>query len=387
MKALFTAYSLSRRYGGIFNTMRLLGRALAEAGVSVSAVGVADEFSEPDRASWKPVVPQSCPALGSRAFGYAPELARVLGENAADLVHAHGLWTYTSLASRRHCQDRRLPYMVSPHGMLDPWALRQSRWKKRMAWSFYEKAHLAGATCLHALCSAEVEAIRAVGLRNPVCVIPVGVELPVGLPGVAPWSGQIPPGEKVLFYFGRLHPKKGLKELLAGWTAAAGSPAPAWHLVIAGWDQIGYEPELRAVLAGRPAAGRVHFLGGLSEPNKAAAFAQADAFVLPSFSEGLPMVVLEAWANAKPALITPQCNLPIGYQRGAAIQIQPDPASITSGLHTLFAMSEIERQAMGQRGRALIEERFLWPQVAAEFQAVYAWISGRGNKPSCLVQD
>ncbi len=386
MKVLFTAWSLSRKYGGIYNTMRLLGRALGEAGVSMAAAGVEDEFSEPDRASWHPMVPQFCPPMGPRSLGYAPNLLAKLDAMAPDVVHAHGLWTLTSRTSLRYCRSQRRPYVVSPHGMMDPWALRQSRWKKRLAWGFYEKAHLSGASCLHALCTAELEAIRAAGLSNPVCVIPVGVELPTGEPGPAPWIGKIPAGEKILFSFGRLHPKKGLKELVTGWTSGGRPQGQGWHLVIAGWDQIGHEPELRALIAGRPDANRIHFLGALSEADKIAAFAHCDAFVLPSFSEGLPMVVLEAWAQAKPALITPRCNLDLGYERGAAIRIEPDPVSIAAGLQKLFALPDAERRAMGERGRTLIKERFLWPKVAADFRSVYAWISGAAGKPACVVE-
>lgn len=385
MKVLFTAWSLSRKYGGIYNTMRLLGRALNDSGVSMAAAGVVDEFSTQDLPSWQPLAPKLCPPAGPRSLGYAPGLATVLDDCAPDVVHAHGLWTLTSRTSLLYCRSQRRPYVVSPHGMMDPWALRQSRWKKRLAWSVYEKAHLSGASCLHALCTAELEAIRAAGLRNPVCVIPVGVELPAGGPGPAPWNGKIPPGEKVLFYFGRLHPKKGLKELVTAWTSDRLSREHGWQLVLAGWDQIGHEPELRAAIAGRPGAGRVHFLGALSEADKVAAFAHCEAFVLPSFSEGLPMVVLEAWTHSRPALLTPACNLPIGFERGAALRIEPNPDAIITGLEKFFSLPDSERQVMGRRGRALIEERFLWPRVAAEFKSVYEWISGQSCQPECVV--
>jgi len=386
MKALFTAYSLSRHYGGIFNSMRLLARALPGEGVNVEAVGVEDEFSAEDASSWAQIPARTCPSFGPRSFGYAPTLREAIEASDSQLVHVHGLWTYASLASHRHCRKRRLPYVISPHGMLDAWAMRNSRWKKHIALGLYEKAHLDGAHCLHALCQAELEAIRAAGFRNPVCVIPVGVELPDAIPGPPPWVGRVPAGDKVLFYFGRLHPKKGLRELVESWTSGTSADAAGWHLVIAGWDQINYAPALRQAIAARPAAGRIHFLGPLSEAQKADCYAGADAFVLPSFSEGLPMVVLEAWAHSKPVLMTPYCNLPIGYQRGAAVSIEPSRASITHGLNTLFEMSEAERHRMGRHGRLVVEEQFTWPKVAAEFRSVYDWLTGRSGRPDCLAK-
>ena len=85
---------------------------------------------------------------------------------------------YPSLASRRWSRRVCRPYLVSPHGMLDPWAVRHAAWKKRVAGWWFENAHLAGAACLHALTASEARAIRAYGLTNPICVVPNGVDLP-----------------------------------------------------------------------------------------------------------------------------------------------------------------------------------------------------------------
>lgn len=390
MKALFTAYSLSRQNGGIFTIMRCLARSLGDAGVTVAAAGVADEFSAEDASLWGGVSPTFCPSVGPRSLGYAPSLPGALKASSAEVVHVHGLWTYVSLASHRHCRKFRLPYVVSPHGMLDAWALRHSGWKKRIALGLYEKAHLAEAPCLHAYCHAELKSIRAAGLHNPVCIIPNGIDLPPA--GVVPRSEfRVPSleGRKMLLYLGRLHPKKNLLSLICAWADVQrnSSSAHEWVLAIAGWDQGGYELELKNQCSALRVNHSVVFLGPLFGETKDACYAQCDAFVLPSLSEGLPMVVLEAWAHAKPVLITPQCNLPMGYQRGAALSIDSTPASLTLGLGTLFAMSEAERLEMGNKGRTLVEEQYTWPKVAADFASVYAWLTGSGPKPHRLIAE
>ena len=132
---------------------------------------------------------------------------------------------------------------------------------------------------------------------------------------------------------------------------------------------------------------KISFLGPKHGADKDALLNRADAFVLASHSEGLPMAVLEAWAYRKPVLMTPQCNLQEGFVAGAAIRTQPDSRSIAEGLEILFSMSDSELRRMGLRGRRLVEERFTWPQVALNMKEVYEWMLGGGSPPSCVITD
>ncbi len=205
--------------------------------------------------------------------------------------------------------------------MLDPWALRNSGWKKRLAAKLFEKANIEGAACLHALNAAEAKAIRDYGFTGPVCVIPNGIEAPPAEEPVpaAPWWAKANPGVKTLLYLGRLHPKKSLPNLLSAWSRLDAETRKNWRLVIAGWDEHGHQMGLRRVSSGYHIHDSVTFPGPLFGKDKKDAFWYCDGFVLPSVSEGQPMVVLEAWACGKPVLMTPQCNLPEGFEAGAAV--------------------------------------------------------------------
>jgi poly(glycerol-phosphate) alpha-glucosyltransferase len=120
-----------------------------------------------------------------------------------------------SVASLRWGQATRRACIISPHGMLDPWALEYSRWKKRLALWGYERKHLQTASCLHALSKAEAQAMRAIGLSNPICIIPNGIDTaPPESVGAPSWRRRIPADAKVLLYLGRPDPKKGLPNLL-----------------------------------------------------------------------------------------------------------------------------------------------------------------------------
>ena len=397
MKTLCIMDWVSRTNGGIFEAERRLQQLLhAQMGLGVDVVGLRDAKTDSDLAAWSPLVPTACAVRGPVAFGYAPDLAPALARSGADLAYVAGLWKYPMLAAHRWSRAQRKPLVIAPHGMLEPWAVRRSGAKKKFAGWLFQNAQLRDATCLRALCPPEVESFRAYGLRNPVAVVPNGVDLPSLAETAPPRPAFFPAGRNVLLYLGRIHDKKGLAPLLTAWAQIQNSARNDWLLAIAGWDQGGHEIELkrRATelgLAWSDAAGPVDpnaaviFPGPQFGADKDACFAACDAFILPSFSEGLPMVVLEAWARAKPVLMTSACNLPEGFTAGAALRIEPDAETIEQGLRALFKMSCDARQVLGAKGRTLAERKFDWRTIAAQMAAVYAWALGSGPRPDCVV--
>lgn len=378
--------SLSRKAGGLFESVRSLTFAVVEQSHFDNIVfGLRDDYTDEDRAAWDPLRTRICDTRGPRMFGYAPDLYASLMDSKADLLHNHGIWMYPSVAVRRYARAHSIPYIVSPHGMLDPWAISNSRWKKLLARAVYEGEHLREAACIRALCEEEAQAIRDFGIDTPVCIVPNGIDLPPDEPAPAPrWRDTVPQGRKVLLYLGRIHPKKGLPFLIDAWARVARAKSRTldeWHLVIAGWDQGGHESELKAQVESSGLARSITFAGPQFGEDKRSTYSAADAFVLPSLGEGMPMVVLEAWAHRLPVLITPQCNFGKSFAIGAALRIQPDAASVAAGLEELFRLSDAERAAIGEKGREWVKSRFVWGTIGAEMGRVYDWILGSGPAP------
>lgn len=375
--------SASRQAGGFFQSVRRLSQTLQTTGTQVSVYALRDTHSESDAAEWGDLPPRLFDPLGPATLGFGRGMTGALLAGDHDLVHQHGIWQFLScsVGAWRKRTDR--PVVISPRGMLDPWALNNSVWKKRLAAAFYERANLSGASCIHALCEAERLAIRAYGMRGPVAVVPNGVDPAMGDgPASAPsWASRIPDGAKVMLFLSRIHPKKGLAVLIEA-MAAAGPDAARWHLAVAGWDQGDHQAELEALVDARGLDRRVHFVGPMFGEEKRASLAAADAFVLPSFSEGLPMAVLEAWAFRLPVLMTPQCNLPEGARHGAAIEVQPVAAGLMEGLLRLAAMSDGDRGDMGRNGRALVEAHFSWDTIGDRMSDVYRWACAGGGAPA-----
>jgi glycosyltransferase involved in cell wall biosynthesis len=390
MKVSVLVDSISRNAGGIFDSVRRLCQIQARLGDEISVHTVEDEFTGADRSAWEPIRVSAFRRLGPSAFGYAPGLIQDVVQTRPDIIHSHGMWKFTSVvaihaAARLHC-----PRIIHTHGMVDPWALNQSRAKKLFARFAYENRNLRNAACIRALTHAELRVVRALGFRGPVAVIPNGVDVEPLRTQVRQSVSAVLPGRKVLLYLGRIHPKKGLMNLLRAWAEVTDchlqdSIASEWVLVIAGWDQHGHEHVLRQ-LCGHLALGedRVCFVGPQFGTDKATWYERCDAFVLPSFSEGLPMVVLEAWAHAKPVIITPSCNLPQGDQYGASIVSEPDEQSLAGALKRMLSMTQADREGMGSNGIRLVEECFSWLRVGQQMQEVNDWAVGGRAVPDCV---
>lgn len=390
MRISISTSSISRKAGGLGPVVWALANEYSYIGQDVGLFSLWDAHVEED--CGEPDQRQNVfRRFGPLGLGYSFPLRRALINNHADIYHAHGVWMYPTCASRRAAILRSSPLIISPHGMLDSWALANSKWRKKIVAKLYANANLRSAACIHALCESEYQSIRCYGLRNPVAIIPNGIDLPQqGAKLRPPWDNRLASDRKVMLFLGRIHPKKGLPNLIDAWAQLkVGNNAlvQKWVLAIAGWSQGGHEEQLKKMVSDNGLGDDVTFLGPVFDDRKRACLKNARAFVLPSVSEGMPMSVLEAWSHGLPVMMTAQCNIPEGFGAGAAIEIRPEVESIKHGLARLLSVSDAERREMGLRGRSLIACRFSWPQIAAQMIDVYKWCINGGTPPSCVILD
>ena len=393
MKIGFVTPSISRKGGGLLDAVRRIAQELLLLGEDVVVYSCEDEYSREDAALWRPVPLCLFATIGPSRLGYSAPLRKAVLEADHDVLLTNGMWHYLSaVAVEWHSRTGR-PYMVNPHGMLQPWALAHSGLRKKVAAALYENRHLRNASCIRVLGEAEANAVREYGLTNPLCVIPNGVDLPLtqSKERNTPWpKTSLPPENKVILFLGRIHPKKNIPELLEAWRLVLSQPDPAlqnWMLVIAGWDELQHEKKLKEQCQKLDLAKHVHFAGPLHGTAKTSAYANASAFILPSLSEGLPMTVLEAWSHELPTLITSECNLPEAFAANAAIKIGADRLSIAEALRSFITMSENERSEIARRGRQLAEMKFSWPAIAREMLQVLRWLNGDCVHPRSLTAD
>jgi glycosyltransferase involved in cell wall biosynthesis len=322
-----------------------------------------------------PPVTQFGAVFGRRAVD---ALVPIVGEHA--LAHLHGVWDPLLYAVARAARAIGRPYVVTPHGMLDPWSLAQKRWKKRLAFALGWRAMLDRAAALHLLNADEKGLIVDLGIRAPGVVIPNGIDP----------AEFDPPPDPVVFrrrltalgdhpyvlFLGRLHYKKGLDYLADAFRIVA-ERDPVVHLVVAGPDD-GARSDFERRVAAAGLADRVHVPGAVYGPEKLSAVAGAACFCLPSRQEGFSVAILEALACGTPAIVSDACHFPEVAEVGAGEVVPLDATAIAAALGRVLADAG-RRERMGEAGRGLVTARFTWPAIAARTIETYAGMVGAGS--------
>ncbi len=379
MKLLHVIQTLDPATGGPPCTATRLAAAQAGLGHEVHLVGYAGEGAETRFREATQRVPQRdrlclhwlrAPGLAERLLGREARtcLRGLVGD--FDLIHLHGVWDPILKAAADTARRRRVPYVVTPHGMLDPWCLGQKRWKKRLALALGYRRMLDDAACLHALNADEKRLLAPLGLAGPVVVLPNGVFLEEIEP--LPPAGSFARGRRELdgrpwvLFLSRLHYKKGLDYLAEAFAGVARANQDV-QLVVAGPDG-GARQDFEQQVRQRGLANRVHLVGPLYGPEKLAALRDAACFCLPSRQEGFSIAVLEALACGSPVVISENCHFPEVAETGAGKVVPLDAPAVARALQDVLAGGA---RQMGQAGRRLVETSYTWPRIGRDSLAVY----------------
>jgi glycosyltransferase involved in cell wall biosynthesis len=313
------------------------------------------------------------------SLGVSPAMKLGLRRAAvsASVIHTHGLWMMPNLYPAKVADPRRTPLVLSPRGMMDRWAWRHHRWRKRVMWWVGQAGAVRAAACFHATAPCEAECVRDLGIRAPIAVIPNGVDIPD--PALAP---EHPSTARTLLFLARVHEKKGVDILVRSWRNVQ-DRFPDWRVLIVGPDNGGYSLQMRD-LAARIGVRRLHFKGKIPQAAKSACFASSELYVLPTHAENWGVSIAEALAHGVPAIVgrgAPWSGL---EKRGCGWWIDNSVDALTATLETALALSPRELSARGALGRQWVEEEFTWRSVAQTMRQVYLWLLDRGPKPPCV---
>lgn len=360
MKVLHVISGISRKAGGPSRSSQGLVAALCKAGVDAWIY----PFDNAD--PW---------ILGVRKFTQTLSTQTL---KHFDLVHIHGVWDLRLHKLAVLCRKAGVPYVIAPRGMLEPWSLKQKWLKKRIARFLYQDRDLKKAAALHATAESEAEQFRKLGFKNYCIVSPNGVNLPEGDLGLGERCRCTADCRRALFV-SRMHPKKGVLELVEAWGRVVVSRQSS---VVSGWKcelvytvsgelEKEYEAKVKARVKELGLDDQFIFTGALNDDEKWAAYARADVFVLPTYSENFGIVVAEAlWAGV-PVITTkgtPWSELE-EYKCGKWIDLPAEGSNpsaweaLDEALVSVMAMSDAERGEMGMRGRKLVEEKYTWDAV------------------------
>jgi glycosyltransferase involved in cell wall biosynthesis len=266
--------------------------------------------------------------------------------------------------------------IYSPRGAFSPWAMKHGSVLKRVFWPLFQLNALRQADCFHATAEAEYQDIRRLGFRQPVTVIPNGIDL-----AVKP-AAKNTTTVRTLLFLGRIHVVKGLALLLPAWKAVQ-DQFPQWVLKIVGSDDgyhgpSGYLDQIKR-LASELGLKRVCFAGPLYGDDKLQAYCDANVYVLPSYSENFAVTVAEALSMETPSIVskgTPWSGL---EAHGAGWWIDIGVAPLACCLQDALSRSSKDLTAMGRRGREWMRQDFSWPSIGAKMAETYRWLCDRSR--------
>jgi len=381
MHIVQVASALSRSGAGVHEAVLGIATHLARlSDVQVTVLGTINDPArwQADRLLWEEAGVEVVPVSGTGPRGVLNLLAAAgrLPGRRADIVHGHALWKGEAVAAARLAERSRCPLVISPHGMLEPWAFRNSRLKKFLPWILWERRTLANATLLQAMSGQEADAFVPLGLYNPVSIQPVGLDM-----------GQIQPrparpnGPRTCLFLSRIHPKKGLPILVRAWAKVR---PPDWQLLIAGPDDNGHRGEVERLAASLGLGNGVVLRGPAYAAEKWGLLASADLFILPSYSENFGIVVAEAMAAGLPVITTTGTPWSMLQGKGVGWWVEPTEAAVATALRDAFSRPAAELVAMGKQAALVARQDFTWEQIARSLQAAYSWASAGGEKPPCV---
>ena len=313
-------------------------------------------------------------------MGRSPEMLEGLKKacEEADIIHNNSFWMFPNVYPARAKKRTKCRLINAPRGTLSEWSLKHHWFQKKLfGWFCGQYAAMSATDMWHATCEKEYEEIRALGYRQPVAIVPIGMDVPEIEPRNTLNTRN--EGRKVVF-FGRLHKVKGVDRLVRAWEKAA---RDEWELVIAGPD-CGMLEELKRIVA-ELRLPRVSFVGEINGQAKYEFLANADIYVLPSDTENFGVTVAEALVSGTPVIAsrgTPWQGLE-REKCGRWVPVGEEP--LAASLKEMMAMSDEERATMGARGREWIRRDFSWKGIGAKMKAAYEWLLGQGEKPEWVL--
>ncbi|MCJ7735088.1 MAG: glycosyltransferase [Anaerolineales bacterium] len=389
MHIIHTTSALTPEFGGPVRTVPALCFELAKLGNRVTVVHLdfgkkLDQIELPSHPNLEYISLPVKFRVGLRPIwipGYKSTLLNC-SANQDDLIfHDNGIWLPYSRIVLDVARKIGAKVITTTHGMLEPWAMSYGRLRKLAGWHLYQRKRLMENNVLHATSPDEARNLRDLGLTLPITIIPNGT----ALPGPVDKEIDKKSTKKTLLFLSRIHPKKGLLNLIQ---AMAQIKPPDWKVVVAGYDEGGYQKVVKTAVKDADLEEYFSFPGPIDDRRKWDLYKAADLFILPSFSENFGLVVAEALAAELPVITTkgtPWKDL-VDYNCGW--WVEPSVAGIAASLKHAFSLETKQLKMMGKNGRELVEDKYSWPAVAVKLNEVYLWMLGKNIEvPDTIQQD
>ena len=392
LKLLIVAPSLGPVYGGTSKCIVELAQALGSQGIQVDIVSTNANGETRLNVATHTWIEESThrtlyfPYVGIGDYKLSWSLTKWLLSHIKDydLVQTNAIFSLPNLPAYWSCAFSNTPYVIAPHGMLEPWALSYKSWKKKAYYQLFEKAALKRATSLQMLSPTEATQIKPLKIKTPIVIAPNGVhrqdfDIPVD-PEIFYSAFPETRDKTLILFLGRIDPKKGL-DLLAKAFGQLLIEFPTVHLVVAGPDNTNFLPTVKEYFSTEDCLEAVTFAGMLTGRLKYAALSTADIYTAPSYSEGFSVSILEGMAMGLPCIITTGCNFPEAATAKAAYVVECD----ANELLLAFRRAVKDPKAsisLGTSARQFILENYTWDKIAIKLSKTYHSIAKRATLDS-----
>lgn len=373
MKVLTFVSDIDNRSGGPSRSVPMLVRGLAEVGVDITLMTMQTE-----QMNSHALEGSSAKLKALKEFDKTAVEQYVLDEKF-DLIQIQSMWDPKYHMLVKIAQKHNIPYLITPRGMLEPWSLTQSKWKKKIAMLLYQKSDLNKAACIFTTAEMEAKHVHELGVHVPCSVIPNGIETEG-----YPCRTSIDVVKKQVLFLSRIHIKKGIELLIDAWKKIIDN-FQGWKLVIVGNGEPEYIESLSQRILSLGLTDSVEIKEPVFGAAKLELYQSSALFVLPSFSENFGMVIAEAMSCGVPALTTTNCPWEILNETNTGWCIDLSVENLEKTLRKALAMEPDKLYVMGQRASKLVFENFNYRNVAARTKELYEWILGKDNKPSHII--
>ncbi|TKF73104.1 glycosyltransferase [Vibrio sp. F13] len=376
MKISVCTGSINRSAGGLFFSVRYLTKTLSENGLDCTVLSYDDgDVYSSDQSLWDFCRLRIVKYIGPKNFKFSFRHWLELNRSEPNIVHLHGLWMHQSTSTLKAAKNG-IPVVVCPRGMLDQWAIKNNALVKKIVLFLFERSNINLASCFIALNSKEAQSIRSFGYKGDIYVIPNGVELRADdLNITRKLTKEENQDKPFICYIGRYDKKKGLLELIDAWLDENNKARlNGFKLILHGWGDESYIEEMKSRAHGCTLKS-VEVNGSIYGGEKDLLLARAKGFILPSYSEGLPMAVLDAWRFGCVTMITPQCNLEESFYHDFSLKIQsPKKSDIIDTLNEFVLIPNSEVEQLGLLARLYVQDSFSWDIIAKKTEQVYSYL-------------
>ena len=382
MNILHVIGSVAPRYGGPSIAVAGMAKALIDRGHSVEIFTT--DMDGPSRlqvptkkqTDWRGVPTTFFPVSRPRSYVTSLSLGAALIRRICDydILHIHSLYLFHSMVAGHYCRQFDIPYLVRPHGTLNPYHRGHHRLRKSVYDMLVERRNLNAAAGLHYTSTAERDFADNLRLKAPPYVVPLGVD-PATLKAPTPPQALLSmeprlAGRMLVTFIGRLTAKKRLDLLVEAFASLRNTTSRA-HLVIAGPDDEGIGQQLQTQIRKLGLADRVSLLGLVTGQTKTALLQLSHVFVLPSYDENFAVAVVEAMAAGLPVVVAEGVALHREIdQARAGLVVPATPTGIGAALHRLLGDPAMN-SSMGRNGQALATSTFAWDRIAIDLEHMY----------------